>query len=207
MDDAGFKKISFDTPSPKQENINPQVVAAESGKIDFNSPIKPMKRKFFKIGKRNFGIVGVIAGLLLLVLLYTAFQGFGIYTQSKKTLAQARLAADAAKTQNVELAKVELVKTKAEAEKLDKKISSVGYLKFVPLLGGYVSDADHMVTAGVHGINAGIITTESLIPYADVLGLKGQGTFSGGSAEDRIRLAVSSLDKITPRIDDIEREI
>src|SRR3990167_11317270 len=64
-----------------------------------------------------------------------------------------------------------------------------------------------MVGAGIHGIDAAIITADSLIPYADVLGLKGKGTFAGGSAEERIRTAVRSLDKVVPKIDDIEVEV
>lgn len=206
MDDTGFKKIEFDVPSPK-ENIapTPQVVANESGKIDLGAPIRPMKKKFF--GRKGVKIGAVVIAFLALVLLYTGIQSVRIIGQARKTYAQAKLAAAAAKAQNVVLAKDELVKTKTETEKLQKDLNSVGYLRFVPFLGGYVSDATHATGAGVHGINAAIITADSLIPYADVLGLKGDKSFSGGSAQSRIQLAVQSLDKITPRIDDIEKEI
>lgn len=212
MDDTGFKKIDFDS-TPKKASIRPpQVPKSRGERLSTNQTPSvavsaSMKRKFPKFGKKGFGIASVVIAVLVLVGIYFAIQGIGIYRQSQKVYSQAKAAATAAKGQNVVLARDELVKTKTEAEKLGKSLSSIGFLRFVPLLGSYVSDGQHMIKAGVHGVNAAIITADSLIPYADVLGLKGQKSFTGGSAENRITTAVKSLDKIVPKIDDIEREV
>ena len=81
------------------------------------------------------------------------------------------------------------------------------YLKFIPVANWYYNDAYHLTKAGEHGLNAATIMVSSIEPYADVLGLKGQGSFVGGTAEQRISTAVKTIGKITPRIDDISSEL
>lgn len=205
MDDSGFKKIDL-TSAKKEESETPPITTSSPGKINLDATISPMKKRF-KFDKKGFGIVGVAIVIIALILAFSFIQGIRILAQSQKVYKQAKLAGAAVKTENIVMAGEELNKTKTEVVKLQSDINSVGYLRFVPILGWYVSDATHLANAGVHGVNAAIITTDSLIPYADVLGLKGQKSFVGGSAEDRIRTAVKTLDKVVPKIDDIEREV
>jgi len=81
------------------------------------------------------------------------------------------------------------------------------YLKFVPVASWYYSDADHLMNAGTHGLNAATILVDAIKPYADVLGLKGQGSFVGGTAQQRIETAVKTIGKITPKIDELASEL
>lgn len=211
MEDSGFKKIEFDSvssgkasPNPVQPDQSSPVVSSQEAGF-----IKPMKKirlpKIF--GRKGLSAFGIALIIFLLVSLFVSWRAYAVYSKSQNVYIQAQKAADAAKSQNVVLAHEELVKTKKEAEELKRELGTVGFAKFIPFLGLYVSDADHMIGAGIHGINAAIITAESLIPYADILGLKGEGSFVGGSAEQRIRTAVKSLGKVVPRIDDIEVEV
>jgi hypothetical protein len=48
---------------------------------------------------------------------------------------------------------------------------------------------------------------DSVEPYSDVLGLKGKGTFVGGTASQRIQTAIMTMGKITPHIDDIAVQV
>lgn len=208
MDDSGFKKIEFNnSSSSKTEETKKPIIndfGSEAGFIN----TKPMKKRFPKIfGKKGMGILGVVIILLVLVSVFLGIKAFAIYKDSQAVYTQAKKAADAAKSQNIVLAKEELVRTKEAAVKLQKEIGSVSFVKYIPVAAWYYNDADHLVATGIHGINAAIITADSLIPYADVLGLKGENSFSGGSAEERIRTATKSLDKIVPNIDKIEKEI
>ncbi|MBI5044876.1 MAG: DUF4012 domain-containing protein, partial [Candidatus Levybacteria bacterium] len=81
------------------------------------------------------------------------------------------------------------------------------YFRFIPVVNFYYNDATHLLNAGEEGLKAGVTVVESLKPYADVLGLQGQGTFVGGSAEDRIKTAVLSMGHITPKIDEIADQL
>ena len=195
MDD-GFKKLDLNeaTPAPqKEETVNP-------------SPKTQMpRRKLFKT--RKFKVTAAVVGILLLLFVYSAFRTFAIYKEAQKVYKQSKAVSDAAKKQNVVLVKDELVKTQEETKKLKKEMGSLAFTKFIPIIGGYYSDGEHLVNAASYGINAAIVTTDSIIPYADVLGLKGDKSFVGGSAEDRIRLAVKTLGKVVPKIDDIETQL
>lgn len=76
-------------------------------------------------------------------------------------------------------------------------------LKLVPFGGKYVADGQHLLTAVSAGIEASEILVDAVEPYADVLGFKGSGTFTGGTAEDRVIAILGTLDKVAPKLDDV----
>lgn len=163
--------------------------------------------KFF-IPKKTLGI---LIGLLVLFVIGSVFlvvlPAQRTVSSARATVAQARIAYDALKQQNIEVASVELDKTNQSLLQTQKDLQSMSYLKYIPLVNNYYNDADHMVQAGLHGLKAGDIVVESVEPYADVLGLKGQGSFTAGSAEQRIQTAIMTMGKITPRIDDVANNL
>ena len=165
----------------------------------FTSPLKT-----FKLPQKKFGVgFCMVIGIILLGLLLVYPVG-KIYSASMRTQRQAKKAWEAIKKQNVELASTELIKTKEDLKQLQQDLSTLSILRFIPVLNFYYGDADHLVKAGGYGLDAASILVDSLKPYADVLGLKGQGgSFVMGSAEDRIKTAVLTMAKITPRIDDV----
>ncbi len=197
MDDKGFQKIDLNT----QEDVVTQ------------SPMedRPTRRKKkipfrFKNKKVAMWVAGIV-GVLLLFIIIVGIQGIGVYKQAMKTKAQASLAFAKLKEQDIAAARDELAKTKTEITALDKKLNGLSYLKIIPLVGGYYSDASHLVKASSYGVDAGVVTADALIPYVDVLGLKGKGTFTGGTAQDRIRTAVKTMGKVVPQIDKIEEQL
>jgi hypothetical protein len=152
-----------------------------------------------------------VLGVLLVLVLFLVFGVFlpanRVYKSVKVTYADAQSVAWAIKQQNVSLASDQLVKTKTDLEQTQKDLHAMGYLKFVPIASWYYNDADHLVNAGFHGLNAATLLVDSIKPYADLLGLKGQGSFVGGTAQQRIETAVKTIGKITPKIDDIASEL
>ncbi len=208
----GLEKINFNLEKQSIGNTSPSQPTQIPKVNDFrNNAMKKRQIKFgFKglFGGRNI----VIAGVLLLILIL--FSVFGIYLPAQKaykdaklTYADAQAAAWAIKTQNVQLASDQLAKTKTDLDKTQKDVEAMGYLKYIPVVNWYYGDAYHMVNAGEHGLNAAIILVDAIKPYADVLGLKGQGSFAGGTAQQRIETAVRTLGKITPQIDTISSEL
>lgn len=194
MENTGFQKIDVSKVAPN-----------EVKKTEGTTPMKRKKISLFKTRKAKI-IWGVVA-VLVLFILYVGFNTFIFLNDAKKTYAQAKIAYDAVKAQNVVLARDEFVKTKQSIKILQKDLAPIGFVGYIPLLGGYYNDVKNLVDASEHGVNAAVITTESLIPYADVLGLKGEKSFAAGSAEERISLAIQSLGKVVPQIDTIEAEL
>jgi cell division protein FtsL len=164
---------------------------------------KQRRRKGIKFTKNMKIATGIVVVFILFLIFGLIMPGIRTYQSAIKTYRQAQLVAAAMKEQNVEKASVELAATKKDLEETQKNLNSLFYLRFVPIANWYYNDADHLVKAGLLGIDSATITIDAIKPYADVLGLKGQGTFTSGSAEDRIKTAVLTLGKITPQIDTI----
>ncbi len=191
----------------KKLDINGTAPEVKPSKQENQPSMARRKRKLFSFKKKN---TRIIIGVVALVVLFIGFLGFkaaAIYENAQQAEAQARVAMDAAKQQNVVLAKEELVKTQTEVLELKSDVDSIGFLGYIPFFGGYVRDLQHITNAANHGLSAAITTTDSLIPYADVLGLGGAQGFTAGSAQDRIRIAVKTLGKVVPKIDDIEKDL
>ncbi|MCL4354475.1 DUF4012 domain-containing protein [Patescibacteria group bacterium] len=196
----GFEKIDLSTspasiPSQTKDMVNANPSYARRKRPGF-------KKYFFGTRRRS-----IISFLVLFLILFSIFgviipAGKAI-ASAKKTYAQAKIAGDALKKQNVALASDELAKTKTSLAQTQKDLNVMFYLGYIPVVGWYYNDAQHLVKAGSHGLDAATVFVDSIEPYADVLGLKGQGSFVEGSAENRIQTAVRTMGKITPRIDDI----
>jgi len=199
----GLEKVDFELEKDKSKEVSKTPSAGSNS---------PMARRRFNFKKLLSGRNGIIA--LVVVAVLFLFSIFGIYLPATKvyksakvTYADAQSVTWAVKTQNVGLASDQLAKTKTDLTQTQKDLSSMWYLKFIPIANWYYGDATHILNAGFHGLNAATILVDSIKPYADVLGLKGQGSFAGGTAQQRIETAVKTIGKITPRIDDISNEL
>lgn len=137
----------------------------------------------------------IVLGLLIGVPLYKA------YGDTKKAYTLALGIKDAAKSQDIKKTNEAISLTRAQVQIVQRDINLVGWTRFIPFLGGYTSDVIHMTNAGVAGLDAAGILTQAIEPYADILGLKGQGTFTGGTTEERMAKLVETLGKVTPQLD------
>jgi hypothetical protein len=185
----GFNKIDFAKNETKEEK---QVTS---------SPFMTIRRK----KKLKFPIKIFIVVVLVLVLIGVSIgiPAFATYKSGMKTYRQAKVFAQIMKQQNVDQASLELDKTKADLAETRKNFNRMFLLRFIPVANFYYNDADHLLKAGDNGLDSARIVIDSIKPYADVLGLKGSGSFANGSAEDRIKTAVMTMGKITPQIDKI----
>ena len=199
VDMDNISKINFEAPKPAVSDIQtPNPKQYSPSQISLKEKLKKLIRN------RKFQVS------LVVVLLFVVLSAFVVvipalktYKAVKVTYAQAKVTADAIKKQNVELASTELAKTKENLVEVQKNLHSMGYLKFVPIASWYYNDADHLLNASFEGLEAATILIDSIKPYADLLGLKGQGSFVGGTAQQRIETAVKTMSKITPKIDEI----
>jgi len=206
---GGFDKIDLAPKTDRPTRIEKKQGGGSGAHRDFakndNSSISMTKRKklSFKFHKKT--AIAFVVVVILLVLI--GIPAYATYKSGLKTYREAKLAATAMKNQNVQLASDEIIKTKQDLLQTQKNLHYLTPLKFVPLLSWYYNDADHMLNAGSYGLDASAISIDAIKPYADVLGLKGQGSFTAGSTEDRIKTAVLTVGKITPQIDKIAEKL
>jgi hypothetical protein len=195
----GFSKIDFKLDTPTNRPLGSR-----------RFPKLNLSKDGFKKLLRSRKML-VVLGILVVLVLFSVFGIYlpatKVYKSAKVTYTDAQAAIYTIKIQNVSLASTQLVKTKTDLAQTQKDLHAMGYLKFVPIANWYYNDADHLVNAGTHGLNAATLLVDSIAPYADLLGLKGQGSFVGGTAQQRIETAVKAMGKITPKIDEISTEL
>ena len=158
--------------------------------------------------KNRRKIIGITVGVVFLFLLFTVLIPLvRAYIDGKSAYAQALVLKDAVKSQDLAKIKTELDNTKTKIDQIKSDLGPMGWTGYIPFLGGYTRDAFAFLDAGNSGMQAGQILVSAVEPYADILGLKGQGSFTGGTAEERLTTAVETLDKVTPQIDSIAIQI
>jgi len=119
-----------------------------------------------------------------------------------KSEADARGVYDALKHQDLVGAKTKLADTKNDLAEVNRYYQYLSWAKFSPFFQ-YYNDGTHLITAAGAGLDAGDILISSVEPYADVLGFTGEGTFTGGTAEERIVKILETLDKVAPSLDQV----
>ena len=200
----GFEKIDLNTPAPVVQKQQRDIIKSAPS---YSRKRRPGIKNYFFGTQRRKIITFVVLFLILFSVFGVILPAERAIASARKTYAQAKIAGDALKKQNVTLAADELVKTRAELTKTQNDLNSMFYLGYIPIVGWYYNDAQHLVKASFHGLDAATVFVDSVKPYADVLGLKGQGSFVSGSAESRIQTAVTTMGKITPRMDDIINDL
>src|SRR3989344_5263251 len=162
-----------------------------------NLPNFPIPRKPLLLGLAFFLLLFVLLGLALGLPLYKTYQdGLKTYTLAKEIKA-------AAAAQDLPRMEKNIQATKNQLAQLNTDLQGLTWATPLPILGVYISDAQHFGRAGMAGLEAAEVMTKSLQPYADLLGFKGQGSFTGWTAEERIAKLVETLDKLTPQIDTV----
>ncbi len=173
-------------------------------KIELEKVVQPVKSA--SLQPKSLVLSGILAIFLLFVLLIVFFTK-DIYSSFQKTARVAKEAGSLLKTQDLGASASKLRELKENLVILQNHINRLAFVKIVPFLGNYEADGQHMVNAAISGVDAAQITVDTLIPYADLLGLKGKSTFVSGSADDRIKMAADTLDKVTPKLSEISQKI
>ncbi len=150
---------------------------------------------------------GVVLGVFLLLALVIGIPLFKAYQDGMATYRAAKEINLALKEQDLKKATLAMTDTKTKLALVQNDLKAIGWTAHLPLLGGYISDATHGANAGQYGLESGLIMAKAIEPYADLLGLKGQGTAPAGTAEDRIAKLVETLDKVTPQINAVSKKM
>lgn len=176
----------------------------ELKKIEVNTAPTPMtgspRRKIPPKLLKKIGI-GVLVILVLFGLFLLPLRG--VIGKAREVAQVGRGAADAMKNQDLVAAKVAISDTNGKLTELQREFGKVKVFMYIPILGGYFRDADHVIKAGFAGLSAAQKAIEALEPNADLLGFTGGSKFVQGSADDRIQTAVKTMNALTPKINEM----
>lgn len=183
----GFTKITFDKTS---ENF-----------------IKTPNKKSNKLVKIAFGTLFFCFGMIIILVLIILVVYKDLYPQVQNSVKAASETYTTIKGQDIEAAKVKLEELDKNLKEVQASIGKISWFGYLPWIGIYHKDMAHMINGSIAGVNAMQIAVNTLIPYSDLLGLKGKSTFVSGSADERIKFAVETLDKVTPKLEEISRYV
>lgn len=147
-----------------------------------------------------FGAVGVVG-------YYTYQVSMDLRNKATEGEFIARSAYDAFKAQNLPESENQLKILQEKLVEIDQTYQKLAFYNNVPFVNQYYQDGKHGLKTAEHGLNAGLKAISTIAPYADVLGFEGEGTFTGGTAEDRIKVLIETLDAVMPAFDDLIAEI
>ena len=169
-------------------------------------PMKPKKRIPWKL----LAIPGSILGVLLLIVIVLGILLLplrGVYAKAQDVLKVGKETMAAVKSQDIALTKTKLKETREQLNGLKQEYQKVENLKAVPFVGLYIQDGSHAIAAGFAGMDAADKAIEALEPNADLLGLKGKSTFTAGTAEERLQMAVKTMSALTPKIQEMANSV
>jgi len=148
-----------------------------------------------------------IALILLLAILFFGFFGARTALSLQAGIKTGSKAVGAIKLQDLDATKAYLSDAKKQFSSAQNSLKVLTPLRFIPLFGWYIADTQRGTTAAVSGLNAAETLMEAITPYADVLGLKGKGSFLGGTAQERLSSAIETLSKVSPQLDSVGKDL
>ncbi len=148
-------------------------------------------------------LVKIIISLVVIFGVFALITAFSLNQAIKST----KKVSQAFKVQDLDAAKKSIKEAKSNFQRTNTTLLLFTPIRFIPIVGWYVADAQRGVSAAVSGLNAADTLAEAITPYADVLGLKGQGTFLGGTAQERIASVIQTLSKVSPQLDAVNKDL
>src|SRR3990170_3258830 len=146
---------------------------------------------------------------LTILVTFTVFAFFGVISvfSLKKSYTSSQKAIGAAKLQDLDATKAYLKDAKRDFKAAKTSLIVFTPVRIIPLVGWYVADLQRGVDTAIYGLEAASVFTEAVTPYADVLGLSGEGTFLGGTAQERMAKAIETLAIVTPQLDQVAENL
>ena len=152
------------------------------------------------------GIFVVFLLVMLVMVAVSAVKATAMIKTAKLAQFEAMSTYASLKGQDLATGKQSLGNTHAKIMELQSSYASLGFWAATPARWHY-QDGKRALNAAVAGVEAAQIMVEAIEPYADVIGFTGEGSFMGGTAEERIVKVVETLDKVTPSLDAVEQKL
>lgn len=195
--------------SPELPKTEEKLLPEPDKKLEISPTATPPKQST-NIPKKKMSKGKIIALVLVLLLvapiLASIYPVYQLMNIGKKTQQTAQELIAAAKGQDLVMASEKLNGFHADLSNLNTTYKLLGWMNYSPLRWHY-QDGQKAVNAGLAGVEAGQAMLDAIMPYTDVLGLKGEGTFTGGTTEDRIVAILDTLDKISPTLDTVSEKL
>ncbi len=157
-----------------------------------------LKRKFSLSKKKIIFLIIIV--LVLSPFFYLGFISFRFY----KTVLRLKEAKEEVKVAitNQSLPQLETALQNSQKNLEATKLAFQPFLLFkpLPIIGNYIRDGQNLLNGSLKINQAAITLTTSLEPHADLLGLKGKGSFKSGTIQERLVILSETLKQQSPQI-------
>lgn len=179
---------------------------------DFSQLAQSKQRKRLPLPQRRWQQVLLVVLVLLMIGLtalgtYLYQVGRDLQRQVLATLPVLHESKYLLSTQNLPALPEQVAKLRAQQAQLSATYHKLAFFNALPGLRAYYQDGLRGLQIAEHGLNIMEQGTAALLPYVDLLGFAGEGSFTGGTTQDRIVLLLDTLGEIEPAIDSIEQEL
>ncbi len=191
----------------KKRQISQPEIDINATKPENHLPKLPWYRRLTRLQ------IGLLAGGIILL---TALITIGVFTyvvaknlsvQAREAQFTAMEAYEAFKGQNLPLTEEKLLVLDTQLQNFTTTYKKLSFYKFVPVAKTYYLDGEHGLKAAAAGMSAGEKAIAAITPYADVLGFTGEGSFEGGTTEDRIKVILDTIDLVMPVFDEMTADL
>lgn len=160
---------------------------------------------------KALGIVLAIFGLLAALLIFFGLLPLiKIQNDVRAFLTESKEISQALEKQDLTLVLEKISSSQKQLDQLEQSYKKLGWIKFVPVLGNFYADGGHLIASGRYLFEAGQISGEAIKPYADLLGLEDKEREKSPppmTVEQRLELALNTLDKLQPHLDAIGEKL
>lgn len=139
---------------------------------------------------------------------------FSLYLPGKKLMAnvnQSKVLAtnlrSAISDKDLNQSKEILGQIRTQVDEINNKLNRMAYLKVLPIAKNYYQDAKNLLQIAKESLDTGDILIKAIEPYQDFLGLKGSGTSSAETTEDRITFLTQSIESLIPNFETINEKL
>ncbi len=172
------------------ENINIQKQIQK--RFSFTIQVKDIL-KF--LGRKKVIILALIIVLIGLPVILAGRAALNLYRVSLEVKDSAYQVKQAIANQNLDQLETSLEKTRQSLSRTKSALAPFIWAEKIPKLGRYIKDSQNLLAGSIKITDSAIILTQSLKPHADLLGLKGRGTFKGGTIQERLVILSETLEK------------
>ena len=170
---------------------------------------KKSKRKFLpKLWQKIVFSLGLLIITALLALgIFTYIVGKELYAEGMRAKDLAFELKFLASSQNIPALPEKITALQESKNKISEQYNRLAIYSKLPVLKNYYQDGSKLLEVADHALVAAKKGIDAVLPYTDLLGFEGEGSFEGGTTQDRIVLLLETVNEITPQIDEVDQEI
>lgn len=167
------------------------------------------KRKFLpKLWHKIVFSLGILIIAALISLGVVTYQvGQEIYAEGMHAKNLAFELQFLAKSQNIPALPEKITALQESKGKIEEQYNRLAFYDKFPWIKNYYQDGQKLLEVADHGLIAAEKGINAVLPYTDLLGFEGEGSFEGGTTQDRIVLLLETVNEITPQIDEVDQEL